>query len=248
MHGSVGREPQRRRSAGGGREHADGRAGVPALADMLWPHAQADPRPDLIAGDGGAQEIAAAHAGPQFGDREQRRQGHRAHMQHAGAVHVVEFEALHQGAVDERRMGRGQPTGGAPHRAGRGGIEPGERREQDLAPRQAGAEHGTAQRVQDQELDPRDHLGRNLLIGEPCDERRDAARLRIVAAGSVAHDEYLPSKARKPAVSITASRSLNEAMSSIIAAALPSRAIVASTRCIALMAARWVSLGMMTTW
>ncbi len=118
MDGRVRRQPQRRRGAGGGREHADGGAGMPALADMLRPHAQADPRPDLVAGDGGAHEIAPAHAGPQLGDREQRRQGHRAHMQHAGAVHVVELEALHQGAVDQRRMRRRQPLSGAPHRAG----------------------------------------------------------------------------------------------------------------------------------
>ena len=43
-------------------------------ADMLRAHAFADARADLVAGDGGAQEIAAAHAGPQLGDREQRRQ------------------------------------------------------------------------------------------------------------------------------------------------------------------------------
>ena len=119
---------------------------------------------------------------------------------------------------------------------------------QYLAPRQAGAEHGAAERIEDQELDPRDHLGRDLLIGEAGDEIGDAAGLRIVGGGSVAHDAYFLSRAMKLSVPMIASRSLNEAMSSIIAAALPSRAMVASTRCIARMAARWVSLGMMTTW
>src|SRR5262249_6922931 len=123
-----------------------------------------------------------------------------------------------------------------------------ERVQKYLAPRQVGAEHGAAERVEDQKLDPRDHLWRNLLIGETGDEVGDAAGLRIVGGGSVAHDAYFLSRAIKLAVSMIASRSLNEAMSSIIAAALPSRAIAASTRCIALMAARWVSLGMMTMW
>ncbi len=48
------------------------------------------------------------------------------------------------------------------------------------------------------------------------------------------------------AVSISASRSLNETISLRIEAELPSRAIAASTRCVALIAARWVSLGIMT--
>ena len=113
----AGVEPQAARRAGRGREHAERRARVPALADVLRPHAQADARADFVAGDRGGEEFAAAHAAAQFGDREQRRQHHRAHVQHALAVHVVELEALHLRAVDERRVRRRQPPRRAPHRA-----------------------------------------------------------------------------------------------------------------------------------
>ena len=46
---SIERKPARR--AGSGGENPDRGAGMPALADMLLPHAQADARPDLVAGD-----------------------------------------------------------------------------------------------------------------------------------------------------------------------------------------------------
>ena len=85
---------KRRRRAGRGREHADGRARVPALRDVLLPHADADARTDFVAGDRRAQEIAPAHARPDLGDREQRRQRDRADMQHALPMHVVQLEAL----------------------------------------------------------------------------------------------------------------------------------------------------------
>ncbi len=181
MHGLLRREPQRRRGAGRRREHADGRAGMPALADMLGPHAEADPRPDLVAGDRGAQEIASAHARPHFDDREQRRQRHRADMEHAGTMDVVELEALHQRAVDERRMRRGQPPCRCPTPRRRAWCRPprasstGFRLHGRPVPNMA-----QPSEVEDQELDPRDHLGGNLLIGEPGDEVGDAAGLRIV--------------------------------------------------------------------
>ena len=40
------------RGAGRGREHAERRSGVPALADVLLPHTAADTRPDLVTRDG----------------------------------------------------------------------------------------------------------------------------------------------------------------------------------------------------
>src|SRR5262249_7347244 len=141
---------------------------------------------------------------------------------------------------------------GAPHGARLGPVETAERCHQNAAPRQLGAVESAAERIEDEQLDARDDLSRNALIAEAGDKFRDAAGVRIVARGSVAdpvhHAEWARSRARSPAVRTTASRSLNDAMSPIMAAALPSRAIVASPRCIALMAARWVSLGMMTTW
>ena len=62
VHGLLGGKPQGRGRARRRGKHPDGRAGVPALPDMLRTHAFADARADLVAGDGGAQEIAAAHA------------------------------------------------------------------------------------------------------------------------------------------------------------------------------------------
>src|SRR3979490_2302653 len=59
------------------RENAERRARVPALADVLGPHAQSHARADLVAGDGGRQELAAAHAA-ELSDGHERRQHHRA--------------------------------------------------------------------------------------------------------------------------------------------------------------------------
>ena len=114
VHGFLGIECQPARRAGGGRENPDRGAGMPALADMLLAHAQADARPDLVTGDGGGEEIAAGQLRVALGDRNQRRQRHRADMQHGLAVHVVELEALHLRAVEQRRMRRGQPRSPCP--------------------------------------------------------------------------------------------------------------------------------------
>ena len=96
MHGLRRRyRPKPRRGAGRRREHAHRRAGMPALADMLLAHAHADARADLVAGDRGGEKVAAAQAGVALRDRDQGRQRHRADVQHALAMHVVELEALH---------------------------------------------------------------------------------------------------------------------------------------------------------
>ncbi len=81
---------------------------MPALPDMLLPHAQAHARADLVARDGGAQELAPVHSA-ELGDRDQSRQHHRAHVQHAFAVHVVQLEPLDLRAVRERRVRRREP-------------------------------------------------------------------------------------------------------------------------------------------
>ena len=83
----------------------------------------------------------------------QRRQGDRADMQHALAVHVVELEALNQRAVDQRGMRRRQPLRRAPDAAGLGGVERAERRAQDAAPFEIGAVERAAERIEDQQLD-----------------------------------------------------------------------------------------------
>ena len=100
----VERQRARRRRCRG--KDADSRAGVPALADMLRTHAQADARSDFIAGERRRDEILAGKLRTRFRRRDQRRQRHGADMQDALAVHVVEFEALHLGAIDQSRMVR----------------------------------------------------------------------------------------------------------------------------------------------
>ena len=124
VHRLVDIQFQAARGAGGGGEHAQRRAGVPARGDVRGAHAQADARADFVAGDGGGQEFPAAHAGLQFGERDQRRQHHGADMQHAGAVHVVELEALHLGAVDERRVRRRELLARCPRRCTRASRRP----------------------------------------------------------------------------------------------------------------------------
>src|SRR5712672_2557306 len=105
MHGllRVKLEPARR--TGGSGEHAERRARVPALADMLLAHAAADAGTDLIARDRCGEKIAPAHRRMTLSDRDQRRQHDRAAVEHAVAMHVVELEALHLRAVNERRIG-----------------------------------------------------------------------------------------------------------------------------------------------
>ncbi len=81
---------------------------MPTLPDMLLPHAQSHARADLVAGNGGRQKLAAAYAA-ELRNGHQRRQHHRAHVQHAFAVHVVELESLDLRTVGERRVRRREP-------------------------------------------------------------------------------------------------------------------------------------------
>ena len=58
VHGALRIETKPARGAGGGREHAERRARVPALTDMLLAHAAPDARTDLVARDRGRQKFA----------------------------------------------------------------------------------------------------------------------------------------------------------------------------------------------
>jgi hypothetical protein len=80
-----------------------------------------------------------------LGNSDQRRQRHRADMQHGFAVHVVELETLHLGAVEQRRMRRGQLSIGAPNRGRARCVERFERAAQDAAPFEVGAIDGAAE-------------------------------------------------------------------------------------------------------
>ena len=139
---------------------------MPALADMLLAHAVADPRADLVAGERRDQQFAAGEVGVALRHREQGRQGDGADMQHAVAVHVVELEALHLRAVDQRGIGRGQRAVGAPDRGRRGSRRASRTCPGDPAPFQIGAVDAAAERVEDQELQPLAHVCGNLLVAD----------------------------------------------------------------------------------
>ena len=162
-------------------KYPDSCAGVPALPDMLRAHAFADARADLVAGHGGTQKIAAAHAGPQLRHRQQRRQGDRADMQHALAMHVVKLEALNERAVDQRGMRRRQTLRRSPHAAGFGGVELGERRPQNPAPFEIAAVERAAERIQNQQLDARDDVSWNVFVFDVRNKFGDRACMRIMA-------------------------------------------------------------------
>src|SRR5581483_4327876 len=166
-------------TGGAGGEHADGGARMPALADVLGSHAQTDPRPDLVARGRGREEIAAAYIATQLGDGDERGQHDRADMQHAGAMQVIELEALHLRAVRERRMRRAEPFIRSPHRARRALIDAGERPAQYPAPLELGAEERAAERIEDEELQPLAHRGRHIFVAQPGDELGEPARIGV---------------------------------------------------------------------
>ena len=187
-------EPARR--AGGRGEHADRGAGMPALADMLLAHAFADARPDLVAGQRRDQQFASGEIGVALRHREQGRQGNRADMQHADAVHVVELEALHLGAVHQRGVGGGQREVRAPHRRRPRRIEFPECILDNPAPFQIGAVDRATERVEDEELQSFSHVRRYLLVADAGDELGDLAGVDVVGAGMVCHRAALYEEGR----------------------------------------------------
>src|SRR5712691_9693953 len=184
----AGGEAQAARGAGGGGVDAEGGAGMPALADMLLPHAFADAGTDLVAGDDGGEKLLAAESGVALRHRDQRRQRDGAHMQHPLAVDVVELEAVHLRAVDQRGVRGGELEPRAPDRGRARCIERPERPLQDSAPFEIGAIDRAAERVEDQKLDALAHLRGNALVGEPGDELGDPAGMHVVRTGMLGHD------------------------------------------------------------
>src|ERR1700688_4500809 len=115
---------------------------MPALANMLRPHAHADPRADLVTGNRGGEEIAPRHAGPRLGDGEESGQGDGADMEDALAVHVVELEALDEGPVDQCGMRRREARRRAPDAATGRAVDGCQRLHQQAAPLELGPEDG----------------------------------------------------------------------------------------------------------
>jgi hypothetical protein len=189
VHHLLRRQSQSCGSTRRGREHTDGRARMPALHDVLLAHALTDAGADLVARDGGAQELAAAHARLELGHGKERRQGHGTHMQHALTMDVVELEALHQRAVHKCGMRRRQPHIGAPYATAARAVDRAQRPHQDAAPFELGVEQRAAERIQHQKLDAVLYFLRYLLVGEPRDKGGEARCVRIgacpVAQGSL---------------------------------------------------------------
>ena len=199
VHRVLGIELQSAGGAGGGREHADRRAGMPALGDMFLAHALADARADLVAGERRNQQFAAGEIGVALRHREQGRQRDGADMQHADAMHVVELEALHLGAVHQCGVGRGQRLAGAPDRRRARGVELPERVLENPAPFQVGAVNGTAERVENEQLQALPHVSRDLLVADARHEFGDLAGMDVVGAGMLCHRTALDEGGRNEA-------------------------------------------------
>ena len=188
VHGLLRRRGRGARAAPGrGGEHADGGAGMPALADMLRAHAEADARPDLVAGDGGGEEIAAGKLWRGF--RRPRSAPAASPRRHAARLRCTSSSSKLCTSVPltsaacgaERRLAVPQIAGGARR------VELVEGLPQDAAPFEIGAVDGAAERIEDQQLDAREDIGRNLIVGQPRDEFGDASRVDVVRIPVVRH-------------------------------------------------------------
>ena len=161
---------------------------MPALADVLLAHADADARADLVAGDGRRQQLRAGHVVLLLGHGKQRRERDGADVQHALSMHVVELEGMHLRAVDQRRIRGRQPQAGPPYRrAVPRLIDAGERIADDPAPRQVDAVERAPERVEHQQLDALAHVSRDPVERQPGDELRDGAGVDVVDGSVVAH-------------------------------------------------------------
>ena len=117
IHGLTHIKTHRARRAGCRREDTKRRTRMPALANMLLPHADADTRTDFIARHSGCQKLLAGDGRIFFKHSKNARQSDSAHMQNADAMHVIELKTLHQRTVDQDGMRRRQfflcaPDGG----------------------------------------------------------------------------------------------------------------------------------------
>ena len=163
------------RSGGAGRsgEHPERRPRMPPLPDMPLPHADSDPGTNLVTGDGGGEKVAPADRRFTLENREDWRQRDRPHVKDTDPMHVVELEALHQGAIYEDGMRRRQPIASSPNGRRSRLIYVGEGFAQDPAPREVSPIDRATERVEHEELDAGDNIGGNHFVSktryEPCD-------------------------------------------------------------------------------
>ena len=93
-----------------------------------------------------------------LGDGDERGQHDRADVQHARAVHVVELEALHLRAVDQRGVRRGEALAVPQTEVVRVGSISEKVVLQNSAPLASRAVERAAERVEHQQLDPLAHV------------------------------------------------------------------------------------------
>ena len=156
------------------------RPGMPALLQMLWPHTDADARPDFIPCGCGRQKIFSAQPFSEFSHCDQRGQHHRTDMQHALAMHVVKLESLHLRAIHERGVRRRQFLIRAPNAAHARGVKFAETLLQDPAPFELRAIECAAQRVQHQKLEALPHFSRDVVVAQVGHELRHASGVLVV--------------------------------------------------------------------
>src|SRR5262249_29424012 len=153
-------------------EDAERRGRVPALGVVIEVHAYRDLALGLEAGHVGGDEVAAGRADG-IRQREEPGQDRRRRVAADGVVAVVEVERVGGGAVDERRVERGDALAAAEYQARSGAGAEGEHAFRDgrgFFPR-AGKRH--ADEVEDADLRPVDGLRRQVFIAQGVDAFRE---------------------------------------------------------------------------
>ncbi len=180
VHGLLRIEPQRRCRAGGGREHADRCAGMPALADMLLSHAHADARADLVAGDGGGAGSPGLSSSA----------WHSATAISAGRVTAPTCSTAERWTSSSSKLWTSVPLTSAAcgedssQRCPRPQVvrvaSSAARYPQDAAPFEPGAIDRAAERIEDQQFDARADLRRDSLISQLRDKLGDGAGVNVI--------------------------------------------------------------------
>ena len=120
---------------------------MPTLTNVFLSHADADPGAYFIARDSRRQKFLPRHAGPKFGNRNQRRQHNGTDMKHALAVNIVQFKALNLGPIHQCRMRCRQPNVSSPNANVLGRIDLCQSLQQNFRPLHLRAIQGTAERI-----------------------------------------------------------------------------------------------------
>ena len=183
MHGLVGGQAQARCCCGRRCKRAERGRRMPALREMFLSHAHADAAAHFISGDDRGQEITTAHV-TQFAQGDHRRQDHAATMQRAAMMRVIQFETLHHGAIDQRRVRRRQAMRCCPLAAAERAVRVAQRVAQQCNMVAGRTVDATPERIEYQQLDAgSDFLGYGI-VGHACDARCERLGMGICSAGT----------------------------------------------------------------